>query len=390
MKKWTSCITLLLLGVSIYSCRDDSKALAQRREKRAHFISAQAALALASKRLLKRGGHALQGSSATAKRSVKEVLPIVDEGGKTAFYAVNYQGGGFVLLAADNRVEPILGFSDERAFTADPKQRPPTLSAWISAIQEKVEDIRSREIPQSPSMARAWARVDRSGYLPEGASADERRPIQLYGPPHLLHSSWEQGCGYNAQLPQLALCGDKHCGRGLVSTLNLAMAQVMKYYAYPKTYNWSAMADDHSTTETARLIGDVHSALDRRHTVHLDCDYTWIDFGKGMDVPQIFEDYFGYSSAEQFNTTAEQQDKIMWIAIREIQAGRPVILLEPDYGNVVVWDGHVEVYSDLSKPPKDYFHANFCQGGVGDGWYLFDDVTLSDLTRVELVYELRP
>lgn len=325
-------LILILLGLSIYFCREDAKILGQERENgvfrlcASRFSFSECAPLQAEQQ--PRSGLEIRGSP-RGEAAGKSSLADRGRDGKSSFLRCELpERGGFVLLAADKRVNSILGFSHKRAFSVDVALQSPGLSAWIRATREKIEDVRRRDTPQGPAQARAWAQLDSPGHTPEEASTDKSSPIQLYAPPHLLHTNWGQGCGYNVYLHDVKDC-DQHCGKALASALNLAMAQLMKYYAHPEPYNWSAMTDGHSTAETARLIGDVHKALDTHHAIHSSCNATWIDFTK--------------------------------------------------------------VYRDLAQPPQDHFHTNFCdENGYDEGWYRFDKAVLSRFAQLQVVYALRP
>jgi hypothetical protein len=61
------------------------------------------------------GSSNLKNSELKAK-SINSIDEIKNGIGKTSFYIVNYNEGGFIILSADYRIQPILGFSTDNHF----------------------------------------------------------------------------------------------------------------------------------------------------------------------------------------------------------------------------------------------------------------------------------
>ena len=74
-----------------------------------------------------------------------------------AFYVFEREGGGFVIVAGDDRCRPVLGYSFTRPFV-DPAAMPESLREWLDDYQEQVDLIRNEDLPASP-----WKRRPRRG-----------------------------------------------------------------------------------------------------------------------------------------------------------------------------------------------------------------------------------
>ena len=72
---------------------------------------------------------------------MKSILEVPDKDEKPAFFIINYDNGGFVILAGDKRSEPILAFSETNQFDLDSKDFPAGLISWLYSSKESIEDI---------------------------------------------------------------------------------------------------------------------------------------------------------------------------------------------------------------------------------------------------------
>jgi hypothetical protein len=61
---------------------------------------------------------------------------------------------------------------------------------------------------------------------------------------------------------------EKIYGKPPVGCVAVATAQIMKYYQYPNSYNWSIMPNNPGSLETARLMKEIGERLG----VKYDCD----------------------------------------------------------------------------------------------------------------------
>ncbi|MFO7668149.1 MAG: Spi family protease inhibitor [Bacteroidales bacterium] len=61
-------------------------------------------------------GDVVLKSSGPLTKSVLSIDEVTNSNGLTSFYIINYEGGGYILLSADRRSIPILGFYKDNSF----------------------------------------------------------------------------------------------------------------------------------------------------------------------------------------------------------------------------------------------------------------------------------
>ena len=133
-----------------------------------------------------------------AQKAPKLSAPATDE--NAAFYAFNASRGGYVIVAGDDRVPAVLGYSDKGTF--DPEDVP-------EAMQELLESY--------------VAQIDA---LDSGAKA-AMHLVNAAPIAPMVKAQWSQNNPYNMKLPFI---NGKHAHVGCVAT---AMAQVMYYWKWP-------------------------------------------------------------------------------------------------------------------------------------------------------------
>lgn len=191
----------------------------------------------------------------------------IAQNGVNRFHVVGMSGGGFVALAANDELEPVLAFSDGANVSCEPgSPLHALLSKHVQEDRPSVVDVLSKSADSSEGLL-AWSSLDGSDRVGAGAAwrvlkkasggnvlssgastssttigvsslSDVRRSP-------LVKSSWGQsqttGWGYNCfnlYTPYGYPCG---CAA-------TAMAQLMRYHAYPS----SKVA---SVTKTCRING---------------------------------------------------------------------------------------------------------------------------------------
>lgn len=80
---------------------------------------------------------------------MKTILEVPDENNQTAYFIINYEGGGFVILAGDKRSEPVLAFSEINSFDLDQELFPSGLVGWLYSAKVDMEKIRKANDPIS-------------------------------------------------------------------------------------------------------------------------------------------------------------------------------------------------------------------------------------------------
>lgn len=176
-----------------------------------------------------------------------------------SYYIFNYVGGGFVIVPADKRVEPIMAYSDRGYFIKSGKL-PSGLISWLSLNHKNMQLLRKNSTLKAPvQVTKHWSEFQLTydngnpgsprilQLLPTPPPCQDETYITLVGP--LLQTQWGQGYPYNALCPAGSY-SNYHTPTGCVAT---AMAQVMYYWQYPSSYNWSIMPLDYTNNGYHRV-----------------------------------------------------------------------------------------------------------------------------------------
>lgn len=312
-----------------------------------------------------------------------------------AFYIfTSDEATGFVIVSADDCVQPILGYSFRNPVQRDGFN--PELTWWLNGYQQQIDACREIGALPSDAVTADWERWEQG---------NTDTPAAPKGVAQLLTTQWDQGNPYNLFCPTT---NSGIYGRAVTGCVATAMAQVMRYWSHPQRgtgshtytpeyyngsslfgtqsvdfssteYDWDNMPDRLSSTSTTTEKEAV-ATLMYHCGVAVDMQYgTSQQGGSGAFVQNIpylsysqtlngMVNFFGYSS----NATALQRKKYEdqeWLNIVrvELRAHRPVIYSggDPEGGHCFVCDG----FGGLG-----FFHFNWGWSGVGDG-----DFTLNNL-----------
>src|SRR5699024_10462046 len=103
--------------------------------------------------------HTTTGLENTKNLTIKNILPVTDNGKKTVFYIINYEPTGFVILAADKRSIPVLAYSKTSPFKTDVSNYPPGLVSWLANRRDHISYIRKKHLAQSLSLEENWDKL---------------------------------------------------------------------------------------------------------------------------------------------------------------------------------------------------------------------------------------
>lgn len=264
-----------------------------------------------------------------------------------AYYVFNNDAGGFVIIAGDDAVTPVLGYTSTGSFDAE------NLPDGLKDLLKSYE----RQIAALGSSYQANQTATRAGFTGE----------------KLLNTAkWNQDAPFNKYTP-------KNYVTGCVAT---AGAIVMKHHGYPakgtgshsytwngKTisadfehnYDWASMPADNGTNGAdfdgvARLMADLGVAVEMQYNKD----------GSGAYIGNLvtaLQKYYGYSKLSHLMAIEDVGAEAWNGRLREeIDANRPVLYAASDPaggGHAFVIDG----YKDES------FSVNWGWGGYCNGFY---------------------
>lgn len=355
--------SVLFLSLLItYSCSKGNDSEMTELSSNDYFVELSAIEDIANGIYFPTDGSSNLKSTEPKTKTVKDIDEIRNKSNKTSYYIVNYNEGGFIILSADKRAYPVLGYSINKNFEVDETLYPPNLRFWMKDASAQIEAIQLSDRVQSPKEEKAWARIQHAlihevySLKPEPPpDCWEHTEITTEGP--FSEPEWGQQLAYNDALPSI-ICSDTSF-QVRIGCLPLAMAIVMKINEHPTNYIWSSMPLTYGTTATANYIEDLWDAINSENSSYpdYDCDETVVVTSV---VDDVFEDHFNYtnSSTGSYNYNTVKTD---------IQNDRPVILVGYDGSDGHAWvcDGYQETryfYDDCDEIVTLYLHMNW-------GWY---------------------
>lgn len=346
---------------------------------RADNVSRQRAQALAERFFERRGVATRSGSVVLRWDGESERTR---SGAEPAFYLYTHSSGGFVIVAGDDCVEPILGYSTDGTYN------PSNLNMrnWMLEIRDGINYLRSRGHKAAPSVRAQWS---------DGSAAQTRamttRSSKLYET-----AAWDQGTPYNSLCPTI---DGKKVYTGCVAT---ATAIAMRYHKYPAsgtgsmpdytykddnkvprtipgyelghTYDWDNMPLTNGgkvtwTNEQKKAVAQ----LMKDCGVMLKMSYNVIggnSLGSAAytsDVPLTLIKYMKYDASMYANYRSAYTHND-WLALirRNLDEFGPTV-----YGGQSMEGGHCFVLDGYND--KGDFHINWGWGGNDNGYFAFPD-----------------
>ena len=308
--------------------------------------------------------------------------------GANAYYAFNIKGGGFVIVAGEDRATPVLGYSDQGYL--DFSKLPENVRALLRGYQEEIEFLQSHPNYNVQKVVHAIG----------GKSVEP-----------LIRSHWGQEMPYNLQCPTY---NGEYCVVGCVAT---AMTQVMHYWQYPTscsginsyycydigqtvpalpetTFEYNKMLNSycHWDWDNSQLVQDTYTDAQAQAVAKLAryCGQAvQMGYSPEGSGAYVFEQLdamkdFGYSSAEDVSRSGwwgmEYYSTEEWEAMvkEQLDAKHPILYSASDPsagGHAFVCDGY---------NADGLLHFNFGWYGTCDGWYVSTALNMTHRDGEEL------
>ena len=312
----------------------------------------------------------------------KQVMQLVYTGtavdGTDCYYVFSLQPTGFVIVAADERAEPILGYSYDNPFMVE--GMPENVRGWLDHYREQIKAAVDDGIQPSAQITEKWTLL-RAGH------AMPTRSITAVSP--LLQTTWDQNQYYNQYCPSDAYGPGGHAYAGCVAT---AMAQIIRYWQWPNsgfnshsythsnygtlsvdfgsvTHNYNNMPNSLSSSSTstqknavAKLIYHCGVAVDMDYAADGSAAYTYT-------VPNALYNYFAYADNGTYVYRPDYSDTEWSNMIKqELNNSRPVFYAGSGSG------GHAFVCDGYDN--NGNFHFNWgWSGSYNSGYYALDALT---------------
>ncbi|MDL2313280.1 C10 family peptidase [Bacteroidales bacterium OttesenSCG-928-B11] len=292
-------------------------------------------------------------------------------------YVYNFENG-FIIVAADNVSEPILGFGLDSKINLD--DIPPALEFLLECYQQEILHAKRQNVRSSQEVNTKW-----NDYL-------EAIPSKaLYVPATwLIETKWGQsGVGatgstvaYNHYCPTIV--GQ---GKTIVGCNGVALAQILNFWkcsVHPQgtakcndpnggemisiplvnySYSWGNMSPDQSNYHNAQLLYHCAVAMNSRFGINLTS-------AAQSNAPAVLNRNFGFTGIF-YNKYSNQQN---WVSLLKtsLDKRRPIYYAGYDASGA---GGHAWVVDGYNS--SNQFHCNFGWKGNGDGWYSLSAITPS-------------
>ena len=303
--------------------------------------------------------------------------------GDVDFYVFNVgDNNGFVIIAGDDRVKPILAYSTTGCF--NPNDVADGFNFTLNSFCEEIQYVRENNLKATEDIVAEWASVAETGYINM-----ERTNRIVVGP--LLQTTWHQNFPYNSQCPEDAGGSGGHVYAGCVAT---AMAQVMKFWNYPEQglgshsyypddypeqtanfgeteYHFELMPNDIDSLNTEE---DYFYIAQLQHHCGIAVEMMYGPDGSGAfsdDVPSALRNYFEYTCDDHITNYGggfwgqgyTNEEWTQMLKEGGLDEGIPLYYSGQDDtgagGHAFVCDGYDE---------NDYFHFNWGWSGKDDAW----------------------
>ncbi len=295
----------------------------------------------------------------TAGKKSVEIRNIfsTQEKGLITFYTVNFEDGGFVIVSGDDRVKPVLAYSEN---SYAPENITNTeIRYWLDNYSKQILNTVETN-SYFPEVKQIWEDIIKTTYKESEKSISP-----------LLTTTWDQLGAYNDYCP-----GDTPVG--CVAT---AMAQIMNYWEFPATgvsehhytdpdwgylsadfstgnYDWANMPDNTGNNAIALLMYHCGIAV--------DMDYDAAGSGSQIyDAAMAMANYFKYDQTTMDFVKREDYSDTEWINLlkSELDASRPVLYA----GFSTASGGHAFVFDGYNS--SDWFHVNWGWSGSYNGYF---------------------
>lgn len=356
-----------------------------------------------------------------ANRTIGDIYSIDDFNGIPAIYVINYEdNAGFLMLSAEPFHEPVLAFSEEGEILEEDTINP-GFECWLEKTISSIMTVRYGEYDNLDRAYNGWIELLNQTGLDEEiietvfANPTKPKPTDLdpvinpcrlrhtfqFGP--LVQTEWGQDWRFGAKIgmgstgctTNSTITCTENAGIPWTGCVATAMAQVMRYWQVPNTYNYSiiplkAYATGWNTTavdEAGKILWDAGKSV----CMNYGCN------GSGAqmdDMDDGFKNNFSYASADYLSSfslndlvtnIANDKPIILSGCAKRDQLSQGWWIFKHKYYyssecHAWVCDGIYGIklyrlnYNENSLCSSFYFyHMNWGWNGDLNGWYYWND-----------------
>ncbi|RLD73201.1 MAG: hypothetical protein DRI87_04565 [Bacteroidetes bacterium] len=320
--------------------------------------------------------------------SITEVRKVDD-----AYYVVNFENG-WVLVAADDAMVPVLGYNYQGKFVQKELQDY-NVRSYLQHFVEQIDFIRENNLTADDEVLAQWERYQNSD--PETLLSFRGSRDQL-GP--LLTGRWNQDYPYNILCPEDNAGPGGHVYVGCVAT---AMSLIMHYWRYPLqgsgsfsyyqypygtlSFDYGEAYFDYNAMQDVIDGANPWEVAEIGYAAAVSVEMDFAPDGSGaysQDVPYALETYFNYDNDSRYVQKSSYSDAA-WINMiqGDLDLGHAIYYSGRNSDN----GGHAFVCDGYNS--DDYFHFNFGWGGSNNGFFTLSDVGGFYINQA-MVYQIYP
>ena len=276
----------------------------------------------------------------------------------TYMYIVNFKDIGFVIVSADDRTYPILGYSFNNEFSFN--DAPIQLIDMLEYYKKQIHYIIENNLTASNSTDSLWMY-----YLSDNLIIHNNRNVNP-----LLNLNWDQGHSWNDHCP---IDNQGPGGNAYAGCVATAGAMVMKYWNHPEYGEGShafehndyglIMADFNTFYDWNNMDGNSPTEASRKLLFHLgvSVEMNYGPSGSGAWVGEYepslttaLKSYFKYDQGTTF-LSKDNYDDVFWVDMvkNELDEGRPLIYKgytqDLGAGHAFVVNGYDEYWKKIGE-----------------------------------------
>ena len=275
-------------------------------------------------------------------------------------YFINLAPQGWVILSADDVVDPILAYSLNGSLKEN--DMPENMRYVMSAFEKNIEEIVRVERTQHPRWMHPAMSLTRAG-------DNKIEP--------LIQVNWNQGTPYNTYCPRK---------EALVGCVAVAMAQAMSVHRYParpqgqvsyasalygglninfdneRAYNWDNIMNPEMDNydDLARFL--YHAGMSVRMVYGVD--KSGIPSSEVSRISQALMNHFSYPEGVTYHWRDTYDGDWAQMLLNELSAGRAIVYNAIDSKAKAGHSFNIDGYDGNSL-----FHVNWGWGGHGNGYF---------------------
>ena len=282
-------------------------------------------------------------------------------------------GKGFVIVAGDDRMQPVLAYSDYGSFPSG--SLPDNVKYWLDGFRQEYEIVRQQKTAAPMAVSRQWDAL---------ANGSDNTGVLTADSVLMETALWNQGDPFNRKTP---VRNGRHTVTGCVAT---AMAIVLRYYSSPVRgtgilpdysyregfglitvegyslgydYQWDKMLMNYNRGDFSDEEADAVATIMRDCGQMVKMNYGTDSSGAyGEDILPGLQRYMGFNGGSYLSRSRYTLDTWIEMLKADLDASRPIIYtaVSSEGGHAFVLDGY---------DSQDYFHINWGWGGASNGYF---------------------